>query len=315
MENELNSVVSAPGRFFLFGEHALDYGQPAIALAVDYRVKCKAQLSTRFMVNNEPLELGKHPHARAAVIQGWTDMDKPISLSIESAIPQGLGLGVNSATTVACLGAISMLHDHLIFEQVAVSSFDAINEVGNGCSPIDTSISTHGGAIMLESKRSEKTLWTIKKEGKALYLNDVDIPEMNFVLGYSGVPSPEAEMIAKVRRFHERNSFARDIIKDIGKIATEGCAALENNNLASVGELMNRNHRLLVNLGIGNPALEKLIQAASRHSYGAKITGMGGGGCIVALARDPEKTVSAIEGAGGKPYLLPLSKEGVRPDD
>jgi len=311
----LSSVVSAPGRFFLFGEHALDYGNPAIALAVDFRVKCSAQLSPRFMVNDEPLEPDKHPHARAAVIHGWTDMDKPISLSIESGIPSGLGLGINSATTVACLGAISMLHNHLIYEQIAMNSFDAINEVGNGCSPIDTSISTHGGAIMMDSKACEKTLWALKLKEKIIQMNDIKLPEMSFVLGYTGVPSPEANMIAKIQRFHERNSFARDIIKDIGKISLEGYAALENNDLAKVGELMNRNHRLLVNLGTGNPALDKLIQAVSRHSYGAKITGMGGGGCIVALAHDPEKAMMAIEGAGGKAYLLSLAKEGVRPDN
>jgi mevalonate kinase len=315
MENELASVVSAPGRFCLFGEHALNFGHPAIALAVDFRVKCSAQLSPKFMVNNEPLEPGKHPHARAAVIHGWTDMDKPIALSIESGIPPGLGLGGNAATTVACLGAISMLHDHLIFEHVAINSFGAVSEAGDVSNPLDTSISTHGGAVMLDSRVSGKTIWVIKKGDKTWYVNEVHLPEMSLVLGYTGVPSPEAEMIAKINRFYERNSFARDIINDIGKIPREGLAALENNDLVKVGELMNRNHRLLLNLGVGNPALEKLIQAASRHSYGAKITGVGGGGCIVALAREPEKAMKAIEGAGGKAYLLPLATDGVRPED
>jgi mevalonate kinase len=315
VENDLTSMVSAPGRFLLFGEHAIDYGHPAIALAVDFRVRCSARLCTRFMVNNEPLDPGKHPHARAAVIHGWTDMDKPISLSIESTIPHGLGLGGNAATMTACLGAISMLHDHLIFEHVAVNSFNAISEAGDASNPLDTSISTHGGAVMLDSRKSDKTLWVIKKGDRTWHVNDVHLPEMNLVLGYSGVPSLEADMSAKVRRFYERNSFARDIIKDMGELPREGFAALESNNLAKVGELMNRNHRLLLNLGVGNPALEKLILAASRHSYGAKITGAGGGGCIVALAREPEKVAKAIEGAGGKAYLLPLAKEGVRPED
>ena len=189
MDNEMTRVVSAPGRFLLFGEHGLHYGYPAIAIAVDFRVRCSAQLSTRFMVNNEPLEPGKHPHARAAVIHGWTDMDKPISLSIDSAIPPHLGLGGNAATTVACLGAISMMHDHLIFEQVAVNSFDAITEVGDPCNPIDTSTSTHGGAVMLDSRKGDKTLWTIRKGERAWFVNDVHLPEMHFVLGYSGIPS------------------------------------------------------------------------------------------------------------------------------
>lgn len=315
MENELASVVSAPGRVLLFGEHALNFGHPAIAVAVDFRVKCSAQLSTRFMVNNEPMEPGKHPHARAAVIHGWTDMDKPIALSIESAIPPDLGLGVDAATTVACLGAISMLHDHLIFEQVAVNSFDAICEVGGACNPLDTSISTHGGAAMLDSRANEKTLWVLKKDNKTWHVNEVHLPEMNLVLGYTGIPSLEAEMNVKISRFYEKNTFARDIINDIGKIPQEGFAALESNDLAKVGELMNKNQRLLANLGVSNTVLERLIQAAARHSYGTKITGTGSGGCIVALAREPEKVVKAIEGAGGKAFLLTLARDGIRPED
>jgi mevalonate kinase len=168
---------------------------------------------------------------------------------------------------------------------------------------------------MLDFRASEKTLWTLKKGNKTWHVNDVQLPEMSLVLGYSGIPSPEAEMIAKVNRFHEKNSFARDIIREIGEIPREGLAALENNDLAKVGELMNRNHRLLLNLGVGNPVLERLIQAASRHSYGAKITGAGGGGCIIALASEPEKAMKAIEGAGGKAFLLTLARDGVRPED
>ena len=315
MDTDSTTQVSAPGRFILFGEHAINFGQPAIALAVDYRMRCTAKLSTKFTVNGEAMEAGKHPHARAAVIHGWTDMDKPLALSLTSEIPEGLGLGDDAATTVACLGALSMVHDHIIFEHIAKNSFEATCEATEGAIPLDTSISTHGGALMLDTKPGNNTLWTFKKKDETWYVEDLDISGMNFILGYSGAPSPETEMAVKIRRFREKNSFARDIIKDMGKICREAYTALEKKDIEKVGELMNKNHRSLVNIGIGNPALEKLINAASRHSYGVKITGAGGGGCIVALAKESESVITAIENAGGKAFQLSLAKEGLKPDD
>ncbi|MDO9537963.1 MAG: hypothetical protein Q7J68_06560 [Thermoplasmata archaeon] len=305
--------ASAPGRLVLFGEHAVNLGQPGVALAVDFRVKCTAQLSSRFTVNGEDLEQAKHPNVRGAVIQGWTDMDRPIGLTLDSAIPPELGLCNESATTVACLGAISMLHDHLIFEQVGKGAFEARRDIDQGCTPLDTSCITHGSSIFLDSQERDNLLWSIDNGQKKWYLHDVEIPEMNLVLGFSSVP-PQVDMRTKIMRFHERNSFARDIVKDIGKVTREGYEALMKKDLVLVGEIMNKNNRLLVNLGASTPALEKMVMAAARHSYGVKITGTNGN-CIVALARNPEEVIKAIESAGGKAFIIQLANEGVRPED
>ncbi|MDD4307939.1 MAG: mevalonate kinase [Thermoplasmata archaeon] len=315
METDLPAQVSAPGRFMLFGEHALNFGHPAVAVAVDLRVRCNAQLSQRFTVNGEPMEAGKHPFARAAVIHGWTDMDKPLALTISSDIPPELGLGENGATAVACLGAISMIHDHIIFEQVARNSYESICEVGEACNPLDTSVSTCGGGIMADPKPGENALWTFQKDARTWQVRDIPVTGMDFVLGYSGTPSAENGMDTRIKRFCERNSFAREIIDDMEQVCREGCAAMRRHDREKVGELMNLNHRLLSNLGVGTPTLQKMTQAASRHSFGVKITGAGGGGCIVALARDPEKAAKAIEDAGGKAFILQLASEGVRPED
>ena len=312
MSKDENTHVSAPGRIVLFGEYAIDYGGSGIALAIEKRVHCKAKLDSGFMVDGKDLDQKEHPYTRGAVLQAWTDMDRPISIIRESHIPEGTGLGEKTACTVACLGAISMIHDHLIFEEVARNAFEVHYDVEKSGNPLDISASTHGRGVFISCNSRENPLWTFQKSNKQWTVHDLEIPDMNLVLGYTGVPAPHREITAKIHRFYERNSFARDIINDMRKTSSRGHEALMSSNLEEVGELMNEYHKMLVTLGAGHPMLDKLYKAVSRHSYGAKLTGSGGGGSIIALTNDPERACQEIENAGGKAYKLELATQGLR---
>ena len=101
-------------------------------------------------------------------------------------------------------------------------------------------------------------------------------------------------------------------IEAIGTVARRGLAALIDGNYEAVGHAMSENHLLLRNLGVSSPELEALIQAAMPSSLGAKLTGAGGGGCMVALTRDPKQTSEAIELAGGRTLISRIGNEGVR---
>ena len=146
-------------------------------------------------------------------------------------------------------------------------------------------------------------------------MHDLDIPDLNLVLGFTGIPSPEREMLSKIHRFYERNSFARDMVNDMCQLSARGQEAFEAGNLEEVGKLMSDYHKLLVTIGAGHPMLDKLVKAVSRHSYGSKITGLGGGGSIIALTNDPEGAAQEIEKAGGKAFVLKLAKDGLRLED
>ena len=75
---------------------------------------------------------------------------------------------------------------------------------------------------------------------------------------------------------------------------------------------MNACHERLRSLQVSSPELEHLINAARPHSLGVKLTGAGGGGCMVALTRDPRRVAEEIEIAGGKPLISKLGAEGAR---
>ena len=87
--------------------------------------------------------------------------------------------------------------------------------------------------------------------------------------------------------------------------------ALQQKDLVSVGHLMDRNHALLTELGVGHPALDRLVSAARPSSYGAKLTGAGGGGSMFALTDRPSKTAEAIRSAGGKAFVVQADSRGV----
>ena len=100
-------------------------------------------------------------------------------------------------------------------------------------------------------------------------------------------------------------------IETIGIIAKRGIKSLLNGDYDSVGRAMSENQLMLQSIGVSSPELESLIQAAAPSSLGAKLTGAGGGGCMVALTRDPKATSEAIELAGGRTIISSFGARGL----
>jgi mevalonate kinase len=92
----------------------------------------------------------------------------------------------------------------------------------------------------------------------------------------------------------------------------EGVDATKAGNKSKIGVLMNENHQLLSELGVSHPMLEQLVEACRKDSYGAKLTGAGGGGSMIALTDSPSDVSAAIIEAGGEPILVDVGCEGVR---
>jgi mevalonate kinase len=134
---------------------------------------------------------------------------------------------------------------------------------------------------------------------------------MTFVVGYTGKKGNTGELVERVRRGTEKSPEARGHIMEIGAIVEEARSALKKGDAVRVGALMTRNHQLLAQLGVSSPDLEKLIAAAAPHAFGAKLTGAGGGGCMIALTEEPEACAKAIDAAGGKAFQAQIDPDGV----
>jgi mevalonate kinase len=303
-------TVSAPGKFILFGEHAVVYGEPALALAIDLRMTVTLRESTdgQFTVNGRPLEVYKHRYIKKAVELFYDG--PPLTIRSKSTIPNAAGLGSSAAITTAMVGALMQLQGTFTEEELARNAYKVEYGVQGMSSPTDTSVSSHGNSILLTSEPQENHLWTIKQDDHSWSINHIDVPDLTIVIGHTRTGANTPKQVAMVRRFVESNAFAKDVVHDIGKITVEGAACLRRGDKERLGELMNRNHDLLTILGINTRRLQDMVDKVQSHSYGAKLTGAGGGGCIIALTDEPEKVSDAVERLGGIPFIVKTTKQG-----
>ncbi len=304
------TIASAPGKFILFGEHAVVFGQPAIAVAIDLRCRTSLTRSNIGMMNGHPISEAQSSYVGTAIRSYWGA--EPLSVNIASEIPSGSGLGSSAAVTCSTLAALHQLKDDFSEETVAREGFEVESQVQGRASPTDTSTSSHGKGIFIGSEKGPGCLWEISKDTRRWFVHHLDVPKLSVVVGYSGHKGATGPLVAKVKRYVDRSSFARDIIEEIGALTLEGAKLLKANDRSGLGSLMTKNHKLLAILGVSSPQIDKLVQASLPYSYGAKLTGAGGGGSMIALTDKVEKVCEAIKLRGGVPYVVHTGVEGVK---
>src|SRR5207245_11699690 len=157
-------------------------------------------------------------------------------------------------------------------------------------SPIDTSTASAGGSLLVLPKPSEGLLWTIERASRRWCLHRTDLPPLDVVVGSTRISAATGPLVANVKERVDRDPKAREWVREIGRSTLEGVQALRRRDFARVGQLMDRNHAILTELGVGHPMLDRLVTAARATSYGAKLTGAGGGGSMVALSERPQET-------------------------
>lgn len=317
--------VSAPGQIFLFGEHAVVYGQPALATAINIRTEAKAKSRTDNQIKIGSEGVGdlegrvKKSNGKWKIQKKTGDLSRlrfvvktveltlnhlnegrGFELHIDSEVPVGSGLGSSSAVTTATAAAISSILDgNLSRDEISDIAYDAEMKVQGAASKTGVKVATHGGFL----KVSDDKMNPIK-----------DISELKVLIGNTGNYGNTGKIVKKVRLAREsRPKIINPIIEAIGKTTEAGIKSLQEKNLKKAGVLMNVNQNLLEGLGVSSPKLRELITAArDAGAEGAKITGAGGGGCMVALSQEPLDRISkAIEEKGGEPMKVKVGVEGL----
>jgi mevalonate kinase len=297
----------------LFGEHAVVFGKPALALAIDLRISSEVKPASQYSVNGHPMKKRHHAYISASLDEAWGG--PPINVETLSAIPSGSGLGSSAAVTVSCVAAMLAYKKRLSLEDVARKAFEVENKVQGRASPTDTSTSTHGHGVIVSPDEMDGFLWRIEKGEKVWNIHHCEVPSLRFVVGYTGIHAATGPLVARVKRLSESSEGARRTIDRIGEIVLEGVDAIAKNDKRRIGVLMDENHQLLNQLGVGHPVLDKLVESCRGLAYGAKLTGAGGGGSMIALTDDPEAVSKAIKSAGGEPIVVEVGCEGVRVEE
>ncbi|MCG7844178.1 MAG: mevalonate kinase [Methanomassiliicoccales archaeon] len=301
--------TSAPAKVILLGEHAVVYGQPAVSVAIGLRLRCQIRPSSISSLNGVPLTSHNYSYVSACLDKRRAG---PTAVTTDSDFPSGSGLGSSAAVTVALLAAIARTQGGWDEATVAREAFEVESEVQGRASPIDTSTCAHGHGIMVKRERGEDFLWEMSRDTRRWCVHDLKVPEMTLVIGFTGRSAPTGALVAKVGRYVGHSTFAREVIEEIGQVTEEGVRHLIKGDLVSLGRDMVKDHKLLAILGVSSPELDKLVAATLPYSYGAKLTGAGGGGSMVCLTDKPQKVMEIIRNKGGHPFAAVTGVPGVK---
>jgi mevalonate kinase len=295
--------ASAPGKVILFGEHAVVYGQPAIAVPVT-QVQATATvemappgsgLAIVAADLGERISLATAPEDEplaAAAHRTLTHLSAPepdATLTISSTIPIASGLGSGAAVSAALVRALASFLGHRMQPaQVSALVFE-VERIHHGTpSGIDNTVVAY-----------EQPVYFIR--GRPAERLTVGAP-FALLIGDTGTRSPTKHVVERVRQAREHSPARYDALFDqIGDIADEARRAIEVGTVDDLGPLMDDNHELLIELQVSSLKLDELVEAARfGGAIGAKLSGAGQGGNMVALVEDDyvDEVAEALRKAG-----------------
>ena len=223
-----------------------------------------------------------------------------IKIKVESEIPLGVGLGSSSACCVAGAAAISRLFSNTSKEEILELAIEAEKTIFQNTSGADCTVCTFGGIMEYDK---EKGFSKIKSE-----------PDFHLVIANSNIEHSTELIVKDVKSFKENNEKEfSNLCKDEEKLVEDVLELLKKNNIKVLGEKVNENQRYLETIGISNEKIRKMIQIGKESSFGAKITGAGGGGCVFALTDDPNlnKTINQFRNKNYECFSVKIDLEGL----
>ncbi len=316
-------TVSAPGKLMLMGEHAVLHGYPCIVTAVGQRMKAivrriparMLQLDakdvgiTGYAKSFDALGNGEIPRGAAFIERAMHNIleDYPLDAGVHvetiSQFSAQFGFGSSSASTVCVVKAVSELFGlGMSKKDVFDVAYKTVMDVQGKGSGFDIAAAIYGG-----------TLYFVKGEKVIEPIAAADLP---LIIGYTGTKADTVTLINQVKKKSEENTaFIDDIYAQIGDLVERGKEVMIQRDWKTYGSLMDRDQELLASLGVSSARLDGMIAAARRAgAWGAKLSGAGGGDCMIAFAPEEKRKAveEAITTAGGQVLDVPGNAEGVR---
>lgn len=329
------SSATSPGKVILFGEHAINRGQPAIAVAVGMYARCRVTGSDCFRfrggsrsesaTRDQVLEFGERvddarrrddyetirrlareyyfgPQQYVLFSAFGSHLPAGLAFEWESELPSGSGLGSGGAAFTSMVTAIApwLPYPPTLTQRAEWAQRGDIVAHGGVASGLDTQTSLLGGAI----------LYT----GTGLAERIECAPGLTLVIAHTGMAAATGEVNSRVRSWLAERPKARlPYFATVGALSRMAVSLLARGDWDELGRLMNLNQLMLEKIGVSCPEIDRLIATAlEAGAYGAKISGSGGGGIIIALTPvDAQRAVAdALGAAGGKVFTPDIGVHG-----
>jgi mevalonate kinase len=323
MNGKKTSVeTSAPAKIILFGEHFVVYNRPAILASVTKRIKVTAQLNNSNTINiksdlgveasyKSDFNIIKEANNSQMILYPLYESARNVlserngivglDIVVNSDIPYGIGLGSSAACCVATVAAVDSLFHQPDKQYVCDKAIRSERLIHNNSSGADCYISTFGGLI-----------YYIKNEGfRRIHCRK----DLSLIIGNTGVRHSTGDLVSSVKRFKDENSLLFDNLSHhAANICRDAFTAITKGDENKLGILMKENHTLLQQIGVSHDKIDYLVNVCIENgALGAKLTGAGGGGTMIALVRQEEKLkiISIVEKNGCKCIPVEIDFDGL----
>ena len=309
MTTQKEVIATAPGKIILFGEHSVVYGYPALAAPVmQVQASCRIQtaspgtglvihapdLGERLRLSTAPPD---NPLASVArqTLRALRLQEPDAALTLTSTIPIARGLGSGAAVSTALVKALGRFAGRELLPQTISEIVFEVEKIFHGApSGIDNTVVAYAQPVFF-------------RKGRPIQRFSVGAP-LTLLIGDTGVKSPTYKAVGNLRERWQKDTIRYNaVFEQMGEIALQARQAIEAGNAAEIGRLMNENHRILTELGLSSPELNRLVDAALlAGALGAKLSGAGWGGNMIALV-SPERAAAAanaLRSAGASGVII-----------
>ncbi len=307
--------TSAPGKLMFFGEHAVVYGIPCISFAVNQRLYCKIKerKDKKILLNfpdlgiknyefNGKTENKKIGFVSSAINNSLERVKEKRGFDLETKSEMKIGIGTSSASVVATIIALDKFFSlGLKKEDIFNIGYKSVLDVQGTGSGYDVATSVYGG--MIKYIKGERPI-------------EIKYPEnLCLVVGHTGVKADTKKIVEQVGEKRKNYPHFFDDIFGLTKRCIEEVEkGLRESDLRKLADMMNFTHGILNGMGVSHPKLEELIFASKNAgALGAKLSGAGGGDCMIALVTEEskDKVISAIREHRGIPFEVRI-KNGAK---
>jgi mevalonate kinase len=311
----LTSISKAPGKIILFGEHFVVYHNRAILGAIDkYATVTSEKTNTDNILISSSLgqsSIQKDEDMNkvekkfrpffyiAKQIIFKNNFDKGISIKIESDIPIGAGLGSSSACCVAAAASISNLFNNTDKKDILDLAIQAEKTIFPNSSGADCTVSVYGGIIEYQKERGFSKINTDNG--------------FNFLIINSEQVHITDKVVERVKKFKEENkNVFSELCSEEERLITKALDSMKNNDLETIGKCMAQNQIYLEQIGVSNDELLLIIKEIEKITFGAKITGAGDGGCIIALTQKDNELTEYVNTTKYQTHQVSIQKTGMQ---
>jgi hydroxymethylglutaryl-CoA reductase len=299
-KEQLPVEVFAPGKVVLFGEHATVYNYPGITTSLDVGMKVrishdpdgprflKPHYKQVFTVEGSDIDVRRFTKAVDVALDTHGLQHEPIAIEVESDLVPGMGLGSSATFSAALCKALSKYKGEEPPQQFDINLFERVQK-------LESIFHGHPSGMDAATVLSNSVIWFRKGPPREI----LPIRMSHYMTGIVCLVEPGASTLEIVQKVKDRRrkypELIDGILQEIGSLTVDAGIALGTGDSKELGRLMFKNHELLTKLGVSTPALNDAVESLLDYGVlGAKLTGSGGGGAVIALV-EPHQQYELME--------------------